>query len=132
MLSSSSSRRTMVEERLTAIEGRLDGLQADMIGVKSRLDGVETRLGGVETGLESLGPEMRAVLHETIDSIAALAPDFGPIRREFKDDDAKLRENVTQRLDPIEAWIRTRGRNEPEQCERIWLFGHLLLGYLEH
>jgi Spy/CpxP family protein refolding chaperone len=50
------------------------------------------------------------VLHEnTIDNIKALAPDFGPIRREFSAADAKLNDDIDRRLTPIEAALRKRG-----------------------
>jgi hypothetical protein len=53
------------------------------------------------------------VLHEdVIDRIAALAPDFAPIRREFAAADERLREDIDRRLSPLEAAARLRERAE--------------------
>ena len=44
------------------------------------------------------------VLHEDlVDRIKALAPDCGPIRREFQGEIAELRESTDRRLVPLEA-----------------------------
>jgi len=54
------------------------------------------------------------VLHEdTIDKIKALAPDFGPVRRDFAEADTKLREEIDQRLVPLEAFARKFGKSSP-------------------
>lgn len=51
------------------------------------------------------------VLHEDVVSrIAALAPDYAPIRREFRDADAILREELSQRIQPLEAFAREHTR----------------------
>jgi prefoldin subunit 5 len=62
---------------------------------EERLERIEATLDSLDGGLQGLRQEMRTlnedtrrhmgVLHEeVIDRIAALAPDFAPIRREFK------------------------------------------------
>jgi len=49
------------------------------------------------------------VLHEdALARIADLAPDFGPIRREFQAADDDLRESIDRRLTPLEAAERAR------------------------
>ena len=52
--------------------------------------------------------EMRLLHEETLDRIAALAPDLRPIERSYIAADNALREEINQRLEPIEHWIRTR------------------------
>jgi hypothetical protein len=54
------------------------------------------------------------VLHEeTLDRIKTLAQDFGPLRREFREADARLREDIDRRLDPLESWAK-RQNKKPE------------------
>ena len=67
----------MSEERLDRIEAKVDALAGD---VDRRLDalGIEMRTLNQETR-----HEMRVLHEEVLDRIAALAPDFAPIRREF-------------------------------------------------
>ena len=118
----------MVDDRLERIEGKLDGLIQGHAELRAGQEDLrrEVRAGQedlrreVRAGQEDLRREMRAgqedlrhemrLLHEdTIDKIKALAPDFGPIRREFTDADDRLRENIDRRLTPLEAWVKTRG-----------------------
>ncbi|HET9370886.1 MAG TPA: hypothetical protein VFO19_11585 [Vicinamibacterales bacterium] len=56
----------------------------------------------------SLRHEMRVLHEDTIANIKALAPDFAPIRREFQEADARLRDDVERRLTPLEAAMRAR------------------------
>ena len=90
----------MSEERLTRLEEKVDALQAEM-----RAGHAELR-----AGQEGLGHQMRVLHEQTLDNIKALAPDFDPIRREFKHADAELREDIDRRLTPLEALARTRRR----------------------
>ena len=57
---------------------------------------------------EDIRHEMRVLHEDTIGRIAALAPDFAPVRREFAAADAELREEVDRRLTPLEAEARRR------------------------
>jgi len=41
---------------------------------------------------------MRVLHEDTIANIKALAPDFEPIRREFRNADAKLKEDILKEL----------------------------------
>ncbi len=117
-----------VETRLVAVETRMGGVETRMGAVETRVGGVETRLGGVETKIDSLrtdmyemGDKLRGdltlemrILHEdVIDKIKALAPDFAPIRREFRAADADLREEFDRRLSPVEAALRGRTGHDP-------------------
>jgi hypothetical protein len=53
------------------------------------------------------------VLHEDlVDRITALAPDFAPIRREFQQADAEVKESLLRRIEPLEAAERTRRRTK--------------------
>jgi hypothetical protein len=51
---------------------------------------------------------MRVLHEDTIERIAALAPDFMPIRREFAEADDALRREIDARLLPLEADARRR------------------------
>jgi len=62
----------------------------------------------MQSGHADLRHEMRLLHEDTISNIKALAPDFGPIRREFTQADAQLREDIERRLDPLEAFARAR------------------------
>ena len=80
----------MSEERLDRIETKVDGLVHHAGEVDRRLDalGIEMRTLHRDTR-----HEMRVLHEEVLDRIAALAPDFGPIR-----------------LEPLEAAERARHR----------------------
>jgi len=84
----------MSEERLERIETKVDGL--------------ETRFDGLETKFDDLGRHMRVLHEDLVGRIADLAPDYAPIRREFKEADAELRESIEVRLQPLEAAERLR------------------------
>ena len=86
----------MSEERFVAIEAKLEELVTGQQGLK--------------TDLQDLGRQMRVLHEDTIDRIAALTPDFGPIRREFTAADTRLRDEMDQRLTPLEADARRRKR----------------------
>jgi hypothetical protein len=94
----------MSEERLDRIEAKVDALAGD---VDRRLDalGIEMRTLNQETR-----HEMRVLHEEVLDRIAALAPDFAPIRREFREADQILRESIEGRPEPLEAAKRARHR----------------------
>ena len=77
----------MSEERFAAIETKIDALHGEM---------------------HDLGRQMRVLHEDVIDSIKALAPDFAPVRREFKAADDQLREEFDRRLTPVEAALRKR------------------------
>jgi tetrahydromethanopterin S-methyltransferase subunit G len=81
----------MSEERFDAIERKLD-----------------TVAGELRQEIADLGRQMRVLHEDTIDRIAALAPDFGPIRREFTEADARLHDKIDRRLAPLEAQARRR------------------------
>ena len=89
----------MSDHRLAIIEGKLDTLV--------------TGQAALETQQTELRHEMRVLHEDTIDKIKALAPDFGPIRREFTRADQDLREDIDRRLTPLEAFARTSGRTNP-------------------
>jgi hypothetical protein len=98
----------MSEERLERIEHLLENSEG-------RLGRMERRLETLETGQDRLGRQIdehhhqMLMLHEqTHHDIAALAPDFAPIRREFTEADNALHDKLDQRLTPVEAWVRSR------------------------
>ena len=99
----------MSEERFLAIETKIDALDTRLSGLDRRLSGqieaLDDRLSGQIT---ALGNQMRVSHEDTIANIKALAPDFAPIRREFQDADANLKEEFDQRLTPLESFARRR------------------------
>jgi len=121
----------MSEERFIAIETKLDSLAADQVAMGERLSGqigalderlsgqlgaLDERLGGQLGELDkrltgqiaSLDHQMRVLHEDTIANIKALAPDFAPMERKFQAADAKLKEEIDQRLVPLEAFARER------------------------
>ena len=73
-----------------------------------RLIRIETALADLRTGQDELGRQMRVLHEETLDRIAALAPDDAPLRRDFARANAELREDIARRLEPLEAWARSK------------------------
>lgn len=101
----------MSEERFVAIEGKLNSLERGVEKISAELRGVESSLrremGVMGQELEAnLSRQMRVLHEDTIGRIAALAPEFAPIRREFAEADAKLREELDRRLVPLEAQVQ--------------------------
>ena len=97
----------MVEERLSKLETKVDDFAAEMRtgfqDLKRHHDVLHEQITEFKRHQE--------VLHEqTIEAIRDLAPDFAPIRREFQNADAELREDIERRLDPHEATARTHSR----------------------
>lgn len=121
----------MSEERLTALETKVDGLavgqaelRTEVVGLRRDVDGLRTDVDGLRTNVDGLGTKVTdlntnfvdlkrymLVLHEeTLESIKALAPDYEPIRREFRAADEALREDINRRLDPLEHLVREQAR----------------------
>jgi len=75
---------------------------------EERLERIETKVDGLETRFDDLGRHMRVLHEDLVGRIADLAPDYAPIRREFKEADAELRESIEVRLQPLEAAERLR------------------------
>jgi len=69
---------------------------------------MEERLKRIEAKLDGLGREMRVLHEDLVGRIADLAPDYTPMRREFQQADAELRESIDRRLQPLEAEARSR------------------------
>ena len=83
------------------------GVEQALGELGDKIDELGTRL---DAGLADVRHEMR-LLHEDLKAdIAALAPDFAPIRREFQAADAALREEFDRRVTPLEAAARRQGR----------------------
>ena len=80
----------MSEERLDRIETKVDGLVHHAGEVDRRLDALGNEMRNLN---QETRHEMRVLHEEVLDRIAALAPDFGPIR-----------------LEPLEAAERARHR----------------------
>jgi hypothetical protein len=95
----------MSEDRLAIIERKVDTIE-------TKVEIIDGKVGELRASIDDLGHQM-LVLHEhTVDKIKALAPDFGPVRSEFKAADAKLKEEIDRRLTPLEAEARSRAKKE--------------------
>ena len=110
----------MLEEQGERIEGRLTSVEGQLVSIDGRLTKVEGQVESLRDEMRRLNRQLRedlvhqmGVFYEnTMAAIRDLAPDFRPIRREFKSADAVLREDIERRLEPLEAEARTR-RNKP-------------------
>lgn len=107
----------MSEERFAAIETKIDALRGEMHDMGNTLRGEMQDLGNTlrvemqsagDRLRDDLGRQMRVLHEDVIDNIKALAPDFAPIRREFKAADDQLHEEFDRRLTPVEAALRKR------------------------
>lgn len=112
-LTSVETRLTSVETRLTSVETGLTSVETRLTSVETKVDDVAAKVDDVAAKVDDLGHQMRVLHEDTIDQIKALAPDFGPVRREFTAADAKLREEIDQRLVPLEALARKHGKSSP-------------------
>jgi hypothetical protein len=101
----------MSEERFDRIETRLDRIEGEVAATRQEMHELNTETREM---IEKLDGDLRrhmGVLHEDLVSrIAALAPDFAPIRREFREGDVRLREELSQRIQPLEAFAREETR----------------------
>jgi len=110
----------MSEERFVAIETRLDSVETKLDSMRQEMRemgqdlrrgmsdlGQELR-GEMNGGLRDLGRQMRVLHEDVIDRIKVLAPDLEPIRREFRAEDANLKDEIDQRLAPLESALRKR------------------------
>lgn len=120
----SEERFVAIEDRLTSVETKVDDLGREMreLHDESKRE-MHALHNEVKREMHALHADSKREMHtlhddlhrhmgvlhdETIDRIKALAPDFDPIRREFNAADAKLKDDIDQRLTPIEAAIRRR------------------------
>ena len=85
----------MSDERFVAIENKLDTLVAGQDALARNQDSLARELRGE---MKDLGNQMRVLHEDTIANIQALATDFEPIRREFREADAKLKEAILKEL----------------------------------
>ena len=112
-LTSVEGRLTSVEGRLTSVEGRLTSVEGRLTSVEVKVDGLGVKVDGLDAKVDRLGEDLRhemRLLHEdTIANIKALAPDTDQITRNFTEADNKVRADIAERLDPLEAFARTRG-----------------------
>lgn len=111
------SRFDALDSRFDGIDWRLDGVDSRFDRVESKLDVLDGRVGRLESKIENLGTRvdqvdrhMHVVHEDLIERIKALAPDLGPIGREFRREIADLRESTDRRLIPLETAERMRRR----------------------
>jgi chromosome segregation ATPase len=100
----------MSEERLDRIDARLDRLEQGQDALRADVDGLRTDVDGLRTDVGDLRRHMGVLHEEVLDRIQTLAFDPAPLRREFRAGDAALREELTQRIEPLEAATRRRRR----------------------
>jgi uncharacterized coiled-coil DUF342 family protein len=111
----------MSEERLERIEQELGGLKTDVAGLKTDVGGLKGEVGGLredmtklQGGLKEFREQMLVLHEDTIDKIKALAPDFDPLRREFREADAKLADALDKRIVPLEVHVRLQSQGGGE------------------
>jgi hypothetical protein len=122
----------MSDERLARIEDTLQALGAGQAAMRADVDALRGEVGGLRTDLDAhgdavrrqigdlrtevhtaiadLGHQMRVLHEEALDRMQTLASDPEPLRREFRAADADLREDLVQRLEPLEAFVRIATR----------------------
>jgi len=101
----------MAEERLSSVEAKVEALGRE---VRQEFGEVRHEIAELRQEVRrefgEVRREMRLLHEDVISNIRDLAPDFGPIRREFTQADADLRESIDRRLVPLEAAARARQR----------------------
>jgi hypothetical protein len=83
--------------------------------VRTSLGDLRADVQDLRAGQERLAQRIGVLHEETLDKIAALAPDDKPIRRDFAKADAELREDINRRLEPLETWAKTKGARLPNR-----------------
>jgi len=113
----SDERFDRIEVRLDRLERGQDALRAEVGGLRADQQGLRAEVGDLRAGQESLRAEVgdlrrhMGVLHEEVlDRIQTLAFDPAPLHREIRAGDAAVRDELTRRIDPLEAAIRRRRR----------------------
>lgn len=113
----------MSDERLSRIETKVDTLAEAVEGLAEQVttQGADLRQeirllredtnGRIAAQGDDIRHEMRLLHEDVVGRIADLAPDYAPIRREFKQADTELRESIERRLVPLEAAARSRRRS---------------------
>ncbi len=99
----------MSDERFIAIEGRLDTLEVKVDRLEVKVDALDRRFDQVDRRFDDLDRRMHVLHEDTIANIRALAPDPEEFTRNFTAADDKLRQDIARRLDPLEAFAKTRG-----------------------
>jgi hypothetical protein len=121
----SEERFVVIEGRLTSIEIKVDGLGREMhelhadakremhelhADAKREMHELHADAKREMHALhDDLAHQMRVLHEDTIANIKALAPDPGEITRQFTAADDQVRADIAARLDPLEAFARTRG-----------------------
>ncbi len=98
----------MSEERLTRIEEGLTEFRTGQQTLTTEVADLRSGQDKLSTQVVELRTHMGVLHEETLDRIAALAPDLGPIEGRYQEADAQLREDINRRLEPLEAWARDR------------------------
>jgi len=102
-----------LDHKVGGLDDKFNDLDAKFDGLDNRFNELDTKFDGLSTQFHDLSHQMLVLHEDTIDKIKALAPDFGPVRRDFAEADTKLREEIDQRLVPLEAFARKFGKSSP-------------------
>lgn len=89
----------MSDERL----GRIETIQDQLLAGQARL---ESHVAGLESRVTDLDRHMRVLHEDLVDRITAIADPTAMLRREIREGDAAVREDLTRRLDPLELVVR--------------------------
>jgi chromosome segregation ATPase len=85
-------------------------LKTDVGHLKADVTGLRGDVHDLKTGQEELRRHMGVLHEEVLDRIQTLAFDPTPLRREFQAGIAGLREELVQRIEPLEAALRRKRR----------------------
>jgi hypothetical protein len=108
-----SGQATLVAGQAT-LAATVDELSTGQAKLRTEMQAGDAAL---RADMKDLGHQMRLLHEHTIKEIKALAPDFAPIRSEFKAADAKLMEDIDRRLTPLEAWARDLSKRLADRPE---------------
>jgi chromosome segregation ATPase len=85
-------------------------LKADVGGLKADVGGLKADVNELKVGQADLRRHMGVLHEEVLDRIQALAFDPAPLRREFQSGIAGLRQELIQRIEPLETAARRKHR----------------------
>jgi chromosome segregation ATPase len=83
-------------------------LKTDVATLKVDVRELKSDVSGLKSGQDDLRRYMGVLHEEVLDRIKSLAFDPEPLRREFQEGIANLREELVARIEPLEAAIRER------------------------
>lgn len=111
----SEARLERVEVAVTQLRVDVESLKSDVGVLKADVSELKGDVSELKVGLSDLHRHMLVLHEDLVDRITALAPDFTPVRREFREADAALRVEFNDRLVPLEALVRHQATPRPRR-----------------